>query len=97
MAKKNNEEDIKNLIKSSSGIQNISAAMENLLLAAANMGYGGCWMTGPNYAAKEIEKLIGFEKEGYHLATMTPLGIPEDSKPSRPPRKSLDDVLTIID
>ena len=42
-------------------IQNISAAMENLLLAAAALGYGGCWMTGPTYAAREISEFIGFE------------------------------------
>jgi Nitroreductase len=77
------------------GVQNISAAMENLLLAAAALGYGGCWMTGPMYAAEEISKVVGFEKEGYFLATMTPLGVPSrDGK--NPPRKPLTDVVTFI-
>ncbi|MDU4961059.1 MAG: nitroreductase family protein [Sporomusaceae bacterium] len=78
------------------GIQNIAAAMENLLLAAANSGYGGCWMTGPTYAAKEISEYIGFSKAGYDLAAMTPLGVPATAKQSSPPRKPLDEVLTII-
>ncbi|HWR40797.1 MAG TPA: nitroreductase family protein [Patescibacteria group bacterium] len=80
----------------SPGIQNIAAAMENLQLAAASLGYGTCWMTGPTYAAKEISDYIGFAREGYFLAAMTPLGIPAGAPPSAPARKPLEDVLTII-
>ena len=79
------------------GIQNIAAAMENLQLAAASLGYGTCWMTGPTYAAKEISAYIGFEREGYFLAAMTPLGVPASVPGSAPPRKALDEVLTIIE
>ena len=78
------------------GIQNIAAAMENLQLAAASLGYGTCWMTGPTYAAREISDYLGFAREGYYLAAMTPLGVPvKDSQPA-PARKPLSDVLTII-
>lgn len=90
-------EEIHDLLRPSAGIQNVAAAMENFLLAAANMGYGGCWMTGPNYASKQIEEYIGFEKEGYFLASLTPLGVPEESEPKSPSRKPLDEVLTIIE
>lgn len=90
-------EEIHDLLRPSSGIQNVSAAMENLLLAAANMGYGGCWMTGPNYAAKEIQEYIGFKDEGFYLAALTPLGIPEESEPKSPKRKPVEEVLTIIE
>lgn len=90
-------EELEYYSKPSPGIQNIAAAMENLLLAAANMGYGTCWMTGPIYAGKEIENFIGLKKEDYHLASITPLGVPEDSKIISPPRKPLEDVITIID
>lgn len=82
--------------KANPGIQNIAAAMENLLLAAASLGYGTCWMTGPTYAAKEISKYIGFVKEGYYLAAMTPLGVPANANISSTPRKPLEEVLTII-
>jgi nitroreductase len=90
-------EEIHNLLRPSPGIQNISAAMENLLLAAANMGYGGCWMTGPNYAGKEIEEFIPIDKEGYFLAAMTPIGVPEESELRSPKRIPVDEVLTIIE
>ncbi|MTI67701.1 MAG: nitroreductase family protein [Firmicutes bacterium] len=91
------DEEIKELEKVSPGIQNISAAMENLLLSAADLGYGTCWMTGPLYAAKEINEFLGFEKEGYFLAAITPLGVSDDSELKSPPRKPVDEVLTIIE
>lgn len=82
--------------KANPGIQNIAAAMENLLLAATSLGYGTCWMTGPTYAAKEISEYIGFAKAGYYLAAMTPLGVPANANISGTPRKPLEEVLTII-
>lgn len=96
-AKGASNEEICDLLKPAPGIQNIGAAMENLLLAAANMGYGGCWMTGPNYASKEIEKFIGFKKEGFYLAAMTPIGVPEESELKSPPRKPIDEIMTVIE
>lgn len=91
------EEEINQLLQSAPGIQNIGAAIENLLLAAANMGYGTCWMTSPNFAGKELSELIGFKKEGYYLAAITPLGIPEESELTSPPRKPLEEIMTILD
>ena len=88
---------IHDFLRPSPGIQNIGAAMENLQLAAASLGYGTCWMTGPNYAAKEIEEFIGFKKPGYFLAAMTPFGVPEDIRYVRPPRKAVEEVMTVID
>ncbi len=96
-AKNASSEEIHDLLRPAPRVQNIAAAMENLLLAAANMGYGGCWMTGPNYASKEIEKYIGFEKEGYYLAALTPLGVPLETELRSPSRKPIDEVMTIIE
>ncbi|EOD00312.1 nitroreductase family protein [Caldisalinibacter kiritimatiensis] len=91
------QEELNAVLLPNPGIQNVAAAMENLQLAAANLGYGTCWMTGPNYASKEITEYIGFNKEGYFLAAMTPLGVPEESKLTSPPRKPVEEVLTIIE
>lgn len=90
-------DEIHSFLKPSPGIQNIGAAMQNLLLATADLGYGGCWMTGCNYASKQIEEIVGFEKEGYYLACMTPIGIPEAATHTSPPRNPLEEVMTIIE
>lgn len=89
-------EQAKAYANSHAGIQNIGAAMENLLLSAAALGYGTCWMTGPTCAADEISQYIGFNKAGYVLAAMTPLGVPASDKLSSPPRKPLAEVVTFI-
>lgn len=90
--------ELEELARPNPGIQNIAAAMENLQLAAASLGYGTCWMTGPTYAATEITEYIGREviPEGYYLAAMTPLGVPAAPPLSRPPRKPIEEVLTIL-
>ncbi|WP_058485723.1 nitroreductase family protein [Defluviitalea phaphyphila] len=90
-------EELIDFQKPDPAIQNIGAAMENLQLAATAKGYGACWMTGPSYARKELEKLINLDKEGYFLAAMTPLGVPEDGDIKSPPRKPLEEVMTVIE
>ncbi len=96
-AKGASNEEIHQLLRPSPGIQNIGAATQNLMLAAANMGYGTCWMTGTNFASKELTEFIGFEKEGYYLAAITPLGVPEESELTSPARKPIDEIMTIIE
>ena len=91
------KEEIEELERAQPGIQNVAAAMENLLLAAANLGYGTCWMTGPNFAAREIQEVVGFKKEGYFLAAMTPLGVPVESELWSPDRKPLEEVFDYIE
>ncbi len=88
-------DQIHDLLRPAPGIQNIGAAIENLLLAAANMGYGACWMTSTNYAAKELTNFVGFEKEDYFLSAIIPIGVP-DGEPKSPPRKPVEEVMTII-
>jgi len=90
------EEEIKDLINSAPGIQGVSAAIENLQLAAASLGYGTCWMTGPNYAAKEIVEALEFDKEGFKLVALMPLGIPADIERVRN-RKSVLEVTSFIE
>jgi len=85
------------LTSSQSAAQGIGAAVENFLLAASEMGYGACYMTGPTHAKTEIEQLIGFEKEGYHLMSLIALGVPEVKAYAAPKRKPLEEVTTFID
>lgn len=90
-------EEIHRLLRTAPGVQGVSAAVENLMLAAATMGYGTCWMTGPNYAGKEISEFIGFQKEGYFLQALTPIGIPLEEDVKSPARKPVEEIMTIID
>lgn len=85
------------LLSPQSAAQGIGAAVENFLLAATEMGYGTCYMTGPTHAKTEIENLIGFKKDGYELMSMISLGIAEENTPAQPPRKPLEEVVTFID
>lgn len=80
-----------------SAAQGIGAAVENFLLAATEMGYGACYMTGPTHAKNAIEELISFDKQGYHLMSLIALGVPEEQTPPPPKRKPLQDVVTFID
>ena len=85
------------LVSPQSAAQAIGAAVENFLLAATEMGYGTCYMTGPTHAKTELEKLIGFEKPNYELMSMISVGIAEDNTPAKLPRKPIQEVVTFID
>ena len=85
------------LVSPQSAAQCIGAAVENFLLAAVEMGYGTCYMTGPTHAKLEIEKLIGFDKPGFELMSLIALGVAEENTTPKPPRKPLEEVVTFID
>lgn len=76
------------------GMQSVSAAVQNMLLAAHGLGYGSCWMTGPLVAQEAFERILGFGKEKF-IAALLPLGIP-DEDPAARPRKPLDDIMRDI-
>ncbi|MGL6108062.1 nitroreductase family protein [Romboutsia sp.] len=85
------------LVSPQSAAQGIGAAVENFLLAATQMGYATCYMTGPTHAKTQIEELIGFDKPGFELMSMISLGVAEEQTSPKPPRKPLEDVVTFID
>ena len=64
------------LLQSHVEIQSVSAAVENLLLAATEKGYGTCWMCGPLIATPALEKILKIEKP-WKLMALIPLGIPD--------------------
>lgn len=84
------------LVSPQSAAQGIGAAVENILLAATE-GIWNLLYDRANTCKKEIEELIGFEKEGYELMSMISLGVAEDDTPKQPPRKPLEEVVTFID
>ena len=94
----NVSEDIIKVIKSpEAGAQGIGAAVQNILLAATEMGYGTCYLTGPSHAKPQIEEIIAFEKPEYTLMSLVSLGIPADETPEKPIRKPLEEVITFIE
>ena len=94
------QEALDKLFTRNPSMQNIGAAMENMTLAAIDLGYGSCWMTGQNYAAEEIEavikKEVGFSREGWFLACMLAIGVPQEGLRS-PATKELNEICTFVD
>ena len=85
--------DIKRL-RPSPGLQSVSAAIQNMLLAVHALGYGSCWMTGPLVAQESFEKLLGFGNEKF-IAALLPLGVPDENPPTRN-RKPLEEIMMIM-
>jgi nitroreductase len=88
-------EEAVQLERTAPGIQNVGAAMEHFCLAAADLGYGTCWMTSPNYAAKEIQEALPIDLPGFHMVAMTPLGVPSQIG-VRPKRKKIEEISSWI-
>ena len=70
-----------------SDVQSVSAAIQNMLLAAHAMGLGTCWMTGPVHVEEEINSALGVE--GRKLVAAITVGYPA-KKPPVPPRREVE-------
>ena len=71
-------------------VQDYSAAIENMLLAAEKLGYRSCWYEGHITDADRIGDRMAEilnVPEGYELVCMLPIGVPAD-KPSTPKKKA---------
>ncbi len=86
-------EDIKRL-RPLPGLQSVSAAIQNMLLAIHALGYGSCWMTGPLVAQDAFKRILGFEKEK-SVAALLPVGVPGEEPPARS-RKPLEGLMKLI-
>jgi nitroreductase len=62
-----------NALRGHPDIESIGAAIENLILAAVDMGYGACWLSGPLIARQALEDCIGIG-EHWRLAAMVAVG-----------------------
>lgn len=62
-------------------IQDYSAAIQNMLLAIADLGYASCWYegraTGPDRIGYRMQHLLGVPEE-YELVCFLPVGVPEN-------------------
>ena len=83
-----------NKIRNYPDIQSAGASIQNLLLAAVDMGYGACWLSGPMVAREEIEKMINIKPPEKLLAFIV-VGKPVTN--ARPKSKSdLSETMEII-
>lgn len=56
-------------------LESVSAAFQNLLLAAYAEGLGTCWMTGPLRREEELKQLLDVN-EDLEIVALTPVGYP---------------------
>jgi nitroreductase len=75
------------------GLQGVSAAIAQFLLAAHALGYGTCWMTGPLLAKPELESTL-LLRPPEELVAVIALGKPESSPPSKPPRRPPEEIVS---
>jgi nitroreductase len=68
-----------------SGLVSASLAVENLLLAAHEMGLGASGLTGPLIAADELREILSVPS-GWNIVALIALGYP-DEQPVSPGRK----------
>ena len=66
-------------------VQDYSAAIENMLLAIADLGYASCWIEGhvpdTDRIGDKMAQILGVP-EDYHLIAYLPVGIPADQIPT---------------
>ncbi|MBI5419657.1 MAG: nitroreductase family protein [Deltaproteobacteria bacterium] len=72
------------------GLQSVSAAVMQLILAAYALGFGTCWMTGPLIAKPELESALSIRYPEELLAVIA-VGKPEPLPP-KPPRKRPEEI-----
>ena len=64
--------------------------MQNLILAATELGLGTCWIEA--FPEKEAKKALNIPKH-IRVIAMTPLGYPEETKTTMTERKPLTEIV----
>jgi len=74
-------------------LEDCSAATENILLAAVEMGLGACWIAGDkkSYAGR-VESLLS-APQTLKLISLVSIGFPADERPKERKRRTLNEVL----
>ena len=73
-------------------IQSIGAAIQNMLLAATDLGIGSLWIADVLYAVTELKTWLN--EEGQLVAAVS-FGVPDESPDARP-RKPLDEIVRSV-
>lgn len=89
--------NIDRLVEANPWIQGIGGAIEQMILAAFDLGYGACWMTSANNSLVELENLIGFKDDAsMKLIALVPIGVPAGERKS-PSKRDISEISTWID
>ena len=84
------------LYRPDSSLLSMGAAIENMSLSATVLGYGTCWLCAPIIAYKEFKNILKL-KENDKIVSLLALGKPENNNTQQPPKKSLEEVMCIIE
>jgi len=77
-------------------MQSVSAAIQNLQLAAHALGLATCWMTAPLFARRQLHSLLEVESP-WQLAAVIPIGYASSTTNHGPRRLRLDRVMRWIE
>jgi nitroreductase len=88
--------DAVNELRMHPDVQCLGAAVEHLVLAATDLGYGACWLSGPLIAREELERILGVASP-WRLAALVALGRPAASHDHTQDRKPLDEIFELRD
>lgn len=76
-------------------VLSVGAAVQNLLLAVHEKGYGACWMNEPAVAAKEIGEILG-EPSNHKFMSLIPVGVPAYT-PGEKKMKDFDEIFKYVE
>jgi nitroreductase len=73
-------------------IQSAGACIQNILLAATDLGYGACWLSAPLMAKEELENVLEIQSSSSLMAFVA---VGKSLHPPKPKnRKNIDDILS---
>lgn len=75
-------------------VLSVGAAVQNLLLALHESGYGACWMNEPAVAGEEINEILKVPRE-HKFMSLIPVGFPAYT-PREKELKDVDEVFSMI-
>jgi len=83
-------------IKNFPDLQSARASIQNLLLATTEKSYGTCWMTGPLFARKNLELILGIQNP-WQLISFVAIGKPLKKEQKSRTKRNLAEEMVIID
>lgn len=96
LEKANIEPDKIKLMRPDSYLLSMGGAIENMLLTAYDTGLGSCWMVAPVLGEEGMRKTLKLS-ESQKIVSILAFGKPAaDATDKRSPKKSLDEIMEII-